>query len=83
MKANSFIEGVLEMLGIEDDRKKSKKKSIKNLLEKLENKREKTIKKIKSNPSKDLKLELDIIEIKIKKGKKILEKLKNESNDQR
>ena len=83
MKANSFIEGVLEMLGIEDYETKSKKKSIKNLLEKLEKKREKTIKKIKSNPSKDLKLELDIIEIKIKKGKKILEKLKNESNDQK
>ena len=83
MKANSFIEGVLEMLGIEDDGKKSKKKSIKNLLEKLENKREKTIKKIKSNPNNDLKLELDIIEIKIKKGNKILEKLKNESNDQK
>ena len=83
MKVNSFIEGVLEMLGIEDYETKNKKKSIKNLLEKLVKTREKTIKKIKSNPSKDLKLELDIIEIKIKKGKKILEKLKNESNDQR
>lgn len=75
MKAKTFIKNVKEILGLDDFEVESKKKSVKTLLKKLYKKKKETIKTI---GKKDAKLELSIIELKIKKGQKILKKLKED-----
>jgi len=77
MKTNVFIDNVKELLGIDIDEHKSKKKSVKSLLKKLYAKRKKTLKELSiRKDDKDLQLELSIIDLKIKKGQKILKKIK-------
>ena len=83
MKAKKFIGSVREFLGLECEDDKGKKKSLKILLEKLEKKRVRVANKL-SNIDKnegeerdELKLELSVIDAKIKKGRAILEKLQS------
>lgn len=81
MGIKKFIDSVQDFLGLDDFGEQGKKKSIKSLLKKLE-KREKDIKKkLDKNTNKDeksqLKEELEIVSVQIKKGKKYLEKLEN------
>ncbi len=79
MGVKKFIELVTETLSLEDFKKSSKKKSIKNLIKKLNNKKELIEKKLKAKLDKKRKKELieeqDIILFQIKKGNSILKKL--------
>jgi len=71
-----FIESVKETLGLYEFKKSSKKKSVKNLLKKLNSKKDKITKLIKKDKKqKELQEELDIVNLQIKKGEKILAKL--------
>ncbi len=82
MKIKSFIEDVCETLGIDVFKKSTKKKSIKNLIKKLENKKNELIeshkKKSDKKKRKEINQEIDIIEIQIKKAQKVLDKLNKE-----
>lgn len=79
MGIKKFIENAKESLGLDKFEKSGKKKSIKRLLEKLKSKKEildKTAKKkLNKKELKELKEELAIITLQIKKGEKILDKL--------
>lgn len=80
MGIKEFIENVKESLGLDEFKKKSKKKSIKNLLKKLNDKKEEITlklagKKINKKDKKVLLEELAIINVQIKNGDKILNKL--------
>jgi len=80
MGIKKFIENVKESLGLDDFKNKSKKKSIKNLLKKLYDKKTKIVskldnKKINKKDKKVLIEELDIINLQVKNGEKILNKL--------
>ena len=79
MGIKKFIENVKESLGLDEFEKAGKKKSIKRLLEKLKSRKEildKVPKKKLNKPEKqDLKEELAIITLQIKKGEKILDTL--------
>ncbi len=80
MGIKKFIENVKESLGLDEFKKKSKKKSIKSLLKKLNDKKEKITlalenKNINKKDKKILLEELDIITIQIQNGDKILNKL--------
>jgi len=83
MKAKKFIGSVREFLGLEDNEDKGKKKSLKILLEKLEKKRVRVANKLsnidksESEERDELKLDLRVIDAKIKKGRAILEKLQS------
>jgi len=83
MKAKKFIGSVREFLGLEDNEDKGKKKSLKILLEKLEKKRVRVANKLsnidksESDERDELKLDLSVIDAKIKKGRVILEKLQS------
>jgi len=83
MGVKKFIEGVKESLGLDKFKKAGKKKSIKRLLEKLKSKKEildKTAKKkLNKKEKKELKEELAIITLQIKKGEKILNGLSAKS----
>ena len=83
MSVKKFIADVKEYLGLDDFKKSGKKKSIKRLLEKLKSRKEildKVPKKKLNKPEKqDLKEELAIITLQIKKGEKILDELKSKS----
>jgi gamma-glutamyl phosphate reductase len=68
MGIKKFIKSVTQSLDVEQVKKSSKKKSLKNLIKKLEEKRVQIV----NDNKKD---ELEIIDLHIKKGKKILEKL--------
>jgi hypothetical protein len=68
MAIKKFIKSVTQSLDVEKVKKSSKKKSLKNLIKKLEEKRVQIV----NDNKKD---ELEIIDLHIKKGKKILEKL--------
>jgi len=74
-----FIELVTETLGLDEMKKSSKKKSIKNLLKKLKSKKDSIDKELKAKvgkkKKKELSEELDIILFQIKKGEAILKKL--------
>ena len=71
-----FIESVKESLGLDRFEKSGKKKSIKNLLKKLNEKKSKIEREMKEKKDKkELKEEYDIISMQIKKGEKILQKL--------
>jgi hypothetical protein len=77
MGIKKFIESVKESLGLDEFEKVGKKKSIKRLLEKLRSRKEildKVPKKKLSKKEKtELKEELAIISLQIKKGEKILD----------
>ena len=79
MIVENFIESVKESLGLNSFEKSGKKKSVKNLLKKLQDRQAKIIKSLKKKPEKkekkELKEELEIILLQIKNGKKIQEKL--------
>ena len=79
MGIKKFINSAKESLGLDECKKAGKKKSIKRLLEKLKYRKEilnKTpIKKLNKKESKELKEELAIITLQIKKGEKILDEL--------
>jgi hypothetical protein len=79
MGVKKFIESVKESLGLDEFKITGKKKSIKRLLEKLKSKKEtldKTVKKkLDKKELKELKEELAIITLQIKKGNKMLDKL--------
>jgi hypothetical protein len=68
MGIKKFIKSVTQFLNVEKVKKSSKKKSLKNFIKKLEEKRIQIV----NDNKKD---ELEIIDLHIKKGKKILEKL--------
>jgi len=82
MNVKKFIDTVKSSLGIKDSKNNGKKKSMRNLLKKLDNKKDELDKSLKSKKvkeSKKTKKELqekrEIVLAQIKKGKKILEKL--------
>ena len=79
MGIKKFIESVKESLGLDEFEKLGKKKPIKRLLEKLKPRKDildKVPKKKLSKKEKtELKEELAIISLQIKKGEKILEEL--------
>lgn len=81
MSVKSFINKVKHSLGLTDFKENGKKKSVKALLRKLCERKElltKTLKKMTSQKErKEFEEELDIITRQIKKGEKILAKLKN------
>jgi len=83
MGIKKFINSVKESLGLDEFEKAGKKKSIKRLLEKLRSRKEtlnKTPKKkLGRKKLKDLKEELAIITLQIKKGEKILNGLSAKS----
>jgi sortase (surface protein transpeptidase) len=79
MGFKKFIKKVKHTLGLNDYAVEGKKKSLKDLLKKL-NKRKRSINKALKNPldkkeKKELKEELEIVSLQIKKGKKILHEL--------
>ncbi len=78
MGVAKFINSVKESLGLDEFKKKGKKKSITSLLKKLNARKEKIKKaldkKAEKKVVKELKEELVIISIQIKKGNKILDK---------
>ena len=79
MGIKKFIQSVTESLELDDFKKLSKKKSIKNLLKKLNSKKDAIDKSLKEKLDKKAKKELleerEIILCQIKKGEKILSKL--------
>ncbi len=79
MGISKFINSVKESLGLDDFKKSSKKKSVKNLLKKLNIRKEiitKSLEKKKDKKEiKGLHEELKIISLQLKKGDKILQKL--------
>ncbi len=84
MSVKKFIKKVITSLGLGDYKVEGKKKAIKDLLKKL-NKRKRTIKQSLKNASqkkqqRELKEELEIISLEIKKGKEILYKLYSKKN---
>jgi len=74
-----FIKDVKNTLGVDESDKSGKKKSMKKLLKKLNIKKDEIDKKLKGKlekkVKKELQEELKIINIQIKKGDKILQKL--------
>ena len=84
MGIKKFIKKVRSTLGLHDYKIEGKKKSLKDLIKKLNNKK-KSIKKSLDNTSskkekKVLNEELEIITCQIKKGKKILHDLYSSKN---
>lgn len=79
MGIKKFIESVKESLGLDEFEKLGKKKSIKRLLEKLRSRKDildkVPKKKLSKKEKRELKEELAIISLQIKKGEKILEEL--------
>jgi len=79
MGIKKFIKELKEYFYIEDPLKKSKKKSLNELLDSLASRRDKLEKKLSKNLSKkkrnEIEEENEIITLQIKKGYKILKKL--------
>ncbi|WP_415405850.1 hypothetical protein ACLHDG_08785 [Sulfurovum sp. CS9] len=79
MSIKKFIESVKESLNLNEFEKTGKKKSVKRLLEKLNSRKEildkVPKKKLEKKEKKELKEELAIISLQIKKGEKILDEL--------
>jgi len=75
-----FVDSVKKSLGLEEFKKKGKKKSVKALLKKLCERKKKitkaAAKKISKKEKHELDEELEIITLQIAKGEKILKKLK-------
>lgn len=88
MNIKKFIESVITSLNLDGFEQKGKKESIKRLLEKLKTRKNilnKTEKKhLTKKEKKELKEELAIITLQIKKGNKLLDELnrKNSNNIQ-
>lgn len=80
MSVKKFIQSVLSSLNIDEFNDKSKKKSIKTLLKKLKKRRLELYKKIKketrSTKLAKLNEDLSVVSVLIKKGKKILNDIK-------
>ena len=79
MSVKKFVKNVKTFLGLGDYKIEGKKKAVKDLLKKL-NRRKTDVKKqlegsLDKKRKKELKEELDIISLEIKKGKEILYKL--------
>ena len=79
MGIKKFIKSVKHTLGLNDCGVEGKKKRLKALLKKL-SERKKSIKKLleaslEKKEKKELKEELDIVSVQIKKGKKLLHEL--------
>ncbi|MGB5966532.1 MAG: hypothetical protein WBF77_06225 [Sulfurimonadaceae bacterium] len=84
MNFKKFVKGVKSSLGLGDYKIEGKKKSLKDLLKKL-NKRKSSIKKqlkssLEKKEKKELQEELEIVSLEIKKGKKILFELYSKKN---
>ena len=79
MSIKKFIESVKASLNLEGFEKRGKKKSVKRLLEKLRSRKEilNSVheKRLSKKELKELKEELTIISLQIKKGEKILDEL--------
>ena len=84
MSIKKFIESVIASLNLDGFEKKGKKKSVKRLLEKLESRKQiltnTAKKKLQKKEKKELKEELAIITLQIKKGNKILDELNAQNN---
>ena len=78
MGINKFIKQARAILGLQDKEKEDKKKYLKKVLKKLNN-RKRDIKSLLDDniDKKELQEELEIISLQIKKGKKILYTLYN------
>lgn len=80
MKVKKFFEKVREYLDLEEKRNSSKKKYLKTLCSKLEERKEILIKQLEESSDKKqkkaLKEDLSIVKMQIKKGEKLLDKLK-------
>ena len=79
MGIKKFIKSVQSTLGLEEFNEEGKKKAIKALLKKLGSRKKSINAALKAAKSKkeenELKEELEIVKVQIKKGKKILYKL--------
>jgi len=79
MGLKKFIKSVQSTLGLEEFSEEGKKKALKVLLKKLNNRKKSINAALKSAKSKkeenELKEELEIVKLQIKKGKKILYRL--------
>ena len=79
MSIKKFIESVKASLNLDEFEKTGKKKSIKRLLEKLKSRKEilnnVSKKKLDKKEKKELKEELEIISLQIKKGEELLDEL--------
>ncbi len=87
MSLKKFIKGVKTSLGLGDYKIEGKKKSVKDLLKKL-NKRQESLKKrlkgsLEKKEKKVLKEELEIISLQIKKGKEVLVSLYSKKNEKK
>ena len=82
MGIKKFINSVKESLGLDEFENTGKKKSVTRLLEKLRTRKEilnkVPKKKLDKKEKKELKEELTIITLQIKKGEKILDELNSE-----
>ena len=85
MSVENFVKTVVSHLNIDDFTSSSKKKSIKTLLKKLKNKRLKILKQMKKEKEKErlaqLKEDLEIMSVQIKKGKKLINTLKKKKKE--
>ena len=83
MGIKKFINSVKESLGLDEFENTGKKKSIKRLLEKLKARKEilnkVPKKKLNKKEKRELKEELAIITLQIKKGEKILDELNSQN----
>ncbi|RLA77146.1 MAG: hypothetical protein DRG30_01020 [Epsilonproteobacteria bacterium] len=79
MDIKKFIKSVKSTLGLKGFNQEGKKKSLKELLKKLNRRKKSVTELLKTSldekEEKELKEELEIVSLQIKKGKKILYKL--------
>lgn len=81
MGIKKFIKKAKHTLGLNDYEIEGKKKSLKDLLKRLRERKKKIQKSLKTSlEKKELKEELHIVSLQIKKGKKILHGLYTEKN---
>lgn len=82
MGIKKFIKSVTDYLGLDKLEEMGKKKSLKNILSKLKTRRVKILNSIKNREDEskydELQEELDIVNLQIKKGKQILNKLQKQ-----
>jgi predicted flavoprotein YhiN len=87
MGINKFINNVKELLGLDEFEQSGKKKSVKRLLKQLRSRKEvlehTPTKKLNKKEKRELKEELSIITLQIKKGEKILNGLSTQNSDNR
>jgi len=85
MGIKKFMYNVKELLGLDEFKKSGKKKSVKRLLKQLKFRKEilehTPTKKLNKREKRELKEELSIITLQIKKGKKILNELNHAQDD--